>query len=67
MVEKEMPIAKGRDEAEDRMPAQTISGILAEAPRSITEKLAEQLMGSQEREIERLAKLLEESKNKIAA
>ena len=40
------------------MPASTISGVSVEVSRSITEKLAEQLVGSQEREIARLEKLL---------
>ena len=61
MVEKKTPMAWVHSEAEDRLSVPKTPGITSEVPRIVPKKLADQLVGSQEREIARLEKLLEET------
>ena len=77
MVQNGMPANMGYDWKEEDTP--TTLGIPVELPRNMTEQLAEQLMGSQqreiaskereitskEREISRLEELLKERKDEI--
>ena len=67
MVQNGMPIhASYILKEKDMMTTPVTEGIPVEMPRNMMEKLTEQLVVSQEREIGRLVKLLEEKEGKIA-